>query len=76
MASETVDPIDWPLPHPFTGQYSLSATCKVQMHATNLCEIDFEQFDTGQDTTGILPVKRVWYRQIIFYYYTFLCNYA
>ena len=35
MASETADPIDWPLPPPFTGQYPLSATCIAQMHAIN-----------------------------------------
>ena len=35
MALETVDPIDSPLPLPFTGQYPVSATCTVQMRATN-----------------------------------------
>ena len=32
-ASKTVDPIDWLLPPPFTGQYPLSATCMVQMRS-------------------------------------------
>ena len=38
MASEpvvSIISIHWPSPPPFTGQYSLSATCNVQMRATN-----------------------------------------
>ena len=35
MASETVDPIDWPLPLSFTGQHPFSATSSMQMRATN-----------------------------------------
>ena len=42
MASEMVDPVDWPLPPPFTEQYPLSATCAMQMSATNPCAIHQE----------------------------------
>ena len=36
MTSQTVDPIDWPLPLPYTEQYPLSSTyCTVEMQATN-----------------------------------------
>ena len=35
MASEMVDPINWPLPPHFTGQYSLSTTCTVQIGAAS-----------------------------------------
>ena len=33
MASQTVDHIDMPLPPNFTGKYSTSVTCMVQMQA-------------------------------------------
>ena len=35
MASETVDPIDWSHPTPYTGQYPLSASCILLISATS-----------------------------------------
>ena len=51
MASETVNPIAWPIPPQFTGQYTVSATGTMQMRATNQCAIGREPnpVTTAQD---------------------------
>ena len=66
MASETVDPIDWSHPPPYTGQYPMSSTyCTLQcgLQITRLAELsqprtcDFrmpDQRTAGAATQGII----------------------
>ena len=62
MASETVDPIDWLHPPPYTGQYPLSST---YAHCNAGWAANHETYCTGTiyGNCGVLPTTQFAYRK-------------